>query len=296
MTYSASILPCSAQQAPKNPCAVSVLLSAILTDYPIAHIILVDPHNEYGRAFGKTAEVNNVDSLLQDSDCLFFGDHWFVDWLWIFEILSDLSRRIELPLRHLINREAVRSRCTNGTVRLAASARPWQVAGHDDITEPVSRFPLPARGLEHAVWLYHCFSLSLRDVELILKARGIVVSYESIREWGVRFGRIFANALAPKAVLSRRLFGWDWQPDGNRRAIERSAPIGRCQRKHRSVASNGTPAWLASWTVISIAFARPAEPRQRSVAPAIKVRVNIISYSVGNVNLPNLRLQISCHT
>ena len=35
----------------------------------------------------------------------------------------------------------------------------------------------------------------MRDVELILSARGIVVSYESIREWGLRFGRIFANAL-----------------------------------------------------------------------------------------------------
>lgn len=32
------------------------------------------------------------------------------------------------------------------------------------------------------VWLYHCFSLSLRDVELILAARGIVVSYETIRD------------------------------------------------------------------------------------------------------------------
>jgi transposase-like protein len=34
--------------------------------------------------------------------------------------------------------------------------------------------------------LYHCFSLSLRDVELILAARGIVVSYESIRDGSVR--------------------------------------------------------------------------------------------------------------
>ena len=49
--------------------------------------------------------------------------------------------------------------------------------------------------IERAVWLYHCFSLSLRDAELILAARGIVVSYESIREWGLRFGRIFANTL-----------------------------------------------------------------------------------------------------
>lgn len=38
-------------------------------------------------------------------------------------------------------------------------------------------------------------SLSLRDVELILAARGIVVSYETIREWGLRFGRMFAAAL-----------------------------------------------------------------------------------------------------
>jgi putative transposase len=38
-------------------------------------------------------------------------------------------------------------------------------------------------------------ALSLRDVELILAPRGIVVSYESIRDWGLRFGRMFANTL-----------------------------------------------------------------------------------------------------
>jgi putative transposase len=31
--------------------------------------------------------------------------------------------------------------------------------------------------------------------ELILAARGIAVSYESIRDWGLRFGRMFANTL-----------------------------------------------------------------------------------------------------
>ena len=53
----------------------------------------------------------------------------------------------------------------------------------------------PAEVIEHAVWLYHGFSLSLRDVETILAARGVVVSYESICEWGLRFGRLFANTL-----------------------------------------------------------------------------------------------------
>ena len=60
---------------------------------------------------------------------------------------------------------------------------------------PYRGFRFPAEIIEHAVWLYHCFSLSLRDVETILAARGMVVSYESIRAWGLRFGRLFASTL-----------------------------------------------------------------------------------------------------
>lgn len=44
---------------------------------------------------------------------------------------------------------------------------------------PCRGFRLPAEVIEHAVWLYHCFSLSLCDVETILAA----------------FGRLFANTL-----------------------------------------------------------------------------------------------------
>jgi putative transposase len=61
--------------------------------------------------------------------------------------------------------------------------------------DPYRGFRFPAEIIGHAVWLYHCFSLSLREVETILAQRGIVVSYESIRAWGLRFGRTFANAL-----------------------------------------------------------------------------------------------------
>ena len=44
--------------------------------------------------------------------------------------------------------------------------------------EPASyhRHRFPAEIISHAVWLYHTFSLSLRDVELILAERGIVVT------------------------------------------------------------------------------------------------------------------------
>jgi putative transposase len=60
---------------------------------------------------------------------------------------------------------------------------------------PYRGFRFPPEIIAHAVWLYHCFSLSLRDVELILAARGVTVSYESIRDWGIRFGRQYAAAL-----------------------------------------------------------------------------------------------------
>jgi CRISPR-associated protein Cas5 subtype I-C len=53
----------------------------------------------------------------------------------------------------------------------------------------------PAEVIQGAVWPYHGFSLSLRDVEMILAGRGIVVSYDTIREWGLRFGRLFVTAL-----------------------------------------------------------------------------------------------------
>ncbi len=45
---------------------------------------------------------------------------------------------------------------------------------------PYHGFRFPAEVIEHAVWLYHCFSLSLRDIELILAACGVVVSYEAV--------------------------------------------------------------------------------------------------------------------
>ena len=46
-------------------------------------------------------------------------------------------------------------------------------------TYPGYRFP--AEIISYAVWLYHVFGLSLRDVELILFERGITISHQSIR-------------------------------------------------------------------------------------------------------------------
>jgi putative transposase len=55
------------------------------------------------------------------------------------------------------------------------------------------RYPVEVIG--HAVWLYHRFALSLRDVEELMAARGVVVSYETIRSWCATFAPDYANRL-----------------------------------------------------------------------------------------------------
>ena len=61
--------------------------------------------------------------------------------------------------------------------------------------DPHYRHRFPAEIISHAVWLYHVFSLSLRDVELLLAERGVVASYETIRRWCKKFGQTFAGRL-----------------------------------------------------------------------------------------------------
>lgn len=53
----------------------------------------------------------------------------------------------------------------------------------------------PAEVIRHAVWLYFRFTLSFRDVEELQAQRGIEVSYETIRCWTLKFGRVFAHNL-----------------------------------------------------------------------------------------------------
>jgi putative transposase len=61
--------------------------------------------------------------------------------------------------------------------------------------DPHYRHRFPAEIISHAVWLYHVFSLSLRDVELMLAQRGVFVSYETVRRWCEKFGESFAHGL-----------------------------------------------------------------------------------------------------
>src|SRR2546430_4125627 len=53
----------------------------------------------------------------------------------------------------------------------------------------------PAEIISHGVWLYYRFCLSYRDVEELLFARGVIVTYEAIRKWCRKFGQHYANQL-----------------------------------------------------------------------------------------------------
>ncbi len=57
------------------------------------------------------------------------------------------------------------------------------------------RHRFPPEIISHAVWLYHRFCLSLRDVEDLLAKRGVTVSHEAIRCWCVKFGPKYAARL-----------------------------------------------------------------------------------------------------
>jgi putative transposase len=60
---------------------------------------------------------------------------------------------------------------------------------------PHRRHRFPAEIISHAVWLYHRFSLSFRNIELMLAERGITLSYETVRCWCVKFGASFAERI-----------------------------------------------------------------------------------------------------
>jgi putative transposase len=53
----------------------------------------------------------------------------------------------------------------------------------------------PVEIISHCVWLYFRFPLSFREVEELMLERGVIVSYETIRRWCLKFGQQYANSL-----------------------------------------------------------------------------------------------------
>jgi len=88
-----------------------------------------------------------------------------------------------------------------GIVRLVISAAEVDDLGVDppegdsvgEVSYKGQRYP--AEIIAHCVWLYHRFPLSFREVEELMLVRGVIVCYETIRQWCVKFGPQYACRL-----------------------------------------------------------------------------------------------------
>jgi putative transposase len=54
-------------------------------------------------------------------------------------------------------------------------------------------YRFPPEIIAHAVWRYFRFALSYRDVEELLAERGVILTYETVRQWCRKFGQAYAN-------------------------------------------------------------------------------------------------------
>lgn len=56
----------------------------------------------------------------------------------------------------------------------------------------------PREIINQVVWLYFRFSVSYREVEEMIAFRGVLLTYETVREWCDKFGPYFAEELRKK--------------------------------------------------------------------------------------------------
>jgi putative transposase len=66
------------------------------------------------------------------------------------------------------------------------------------------RHRFPPEVISYAVWLYFRFPLSLRVVEEMLAEPGICVTYETVRQWGEKFGQSVFRSDPQACACSRR--------------------------------------------------------------------------------------------
>jgi len=72
------------------------------------------------------------------------------------------------------------------------------------------RHRFPVEVIENCVWLYFRFCVSYRDVEEMMARRGVMLTYETVREWCAKFGPVLAEELKRR---NRRKLGNKWHLD-----------------------------------------------------------------------------------
>ena len=131
----------------------------------------------------------------------------------------------------------------------------------------------PAEIIAHCVWLYHRFPLSFREVEELMLVRGVIVTYETIRQWCAKFGPEYACRLRRRrkrpadkwhldevflTINDRRQYLW--------RAVDRDGNVldivVQCRRDAKAAkgssanSSRGSARLLGCWSPTSSAVAQ----------------------------------------
>ncbi len=94
-------------------------------------------------------------------------------------------------------------------------------------------YRFPPEIISHAVWVYYRFCLSFREVEDLLAKRGVLVSYETIRQWSRKFGAEYARRYCQ---LERELdwFGYEAPRFYSQRKIRDEIPTQRTKVSTRA--------------------------------------------------------------
>lgn len=95
-------------------CSVTVLLQAILNSAPSGHIILLDPHNEYGKAFGARAEIIDPTTLNLP--------HWLMNFEESAELFVGKSEFAATSQTNILKAAILAARRSFGTVGIETNS------------------------------------------------------------------------------------------------------------------------------------------------------------------------------
>jgi putative transposase len=133
-----------------------------------------------------------------------------------------------------------------------------------------ARHRFPAEVISYAVWLYFRVPLSLRMVEEMLAARGILVSHETVRQWALKFGQNFATQIRIRLPAP----GDKWHLDG--------VVISIAGRKHwlwRAVGQHGVVLDILVQSRRNAKAAKRKLLKKQGIAPRVMITDKLASYA-----------------
>ena len=150
------------------------------------------------------------------------------------------------------------------------------------------RHRFPPEVIRNAVWLYFRFPLSLRMVEEMLAARGICVTYETVRQWGKKFGKAFSDQIRQRAPAG----GDKWHRDEVGDFDRRRATLALARRRSEWLRSRRPSP--ASKRQSRCAAAHEEAPESAVTSPRVMITDKLRSYGAARAKM-GLRVEHRQH-